>query len=90
MAHSPGAMLRLPELTEAAAAAALSSSAWQLHRRAAERTAAGARVLMLTLGAPDTPAPAVAVEAAVAALRSDTPALWCARTLAALNTYVLR
>jgi hypothetical protein len=78
----------LPELTEAAAAAALSSSAWQLHRRAAERTAAGARVLMLTLGAPDTPAPAVAVEAAVAALRSDTPALWCA-PLAALNSCAL-
>jgi arginine:pyruvate transaminase len=73
--------VRLPQLTQrltdaAAAVAPAGSDAWELHRRAAERKAGGEDVLMLTLGAPDTPAPAEAVEAAINALRSDQPAMW--------------
>ena len=73
--------MRLPQLTRALAAAAAAtasagSGAWELHRRAAARVAAGADVLMLTIGSPDTPAPAAAVDAAVNGLRSSSPAMW--------------
>lgn len=50
--------------------------AWALHRVALARVAAGAQLTVLTLGSPDQPAAAEAVDAAAAALRSPSPALW--------------
>jgi arginine:pyruvate transaminase len=43
---------------------------WRVHQLAAERVAAGRDVIVLSLGEPDFPPPAPAVEAAVAGLRT--------------------
>ena len=60
--------------------------AWGIHRRAVKLQEEGREVLLLTIGSPDTPTPAAAVEAAVKALRNtDTPALWCVPRSAALE-----
>ena len=75
--------MRLPQLTRlllsraaAAATPGATGDAWALARRATARAEAGAKVLQLTVGSPDTPAPWQAVSAAVEALQSTDRRLW--------------
>lgn len=74
--------MRLPARTQqllarAEAGASGVDDAWALYRIAKQRRAAGAQLIDLTIGAPDTPAPQQAVDAVVAALQCrDNPELW--------------
>jgi aspartate/methionine/tyrosine aminotransferase len=77
--------MRLPKFTQTLLADAEAQhaggsgedDAWALYRAAKRRRAAGEQLIDLTIGAPDTPAPRQAVDAAVAALKSsDRPELW--------------
>ncbi len=50
--------------------AGLGSDRWAVHHRALERKAAGERVILLSIGEPDTDTPAAIVDSAIASLRA--------------------